>query len=161
MHVSHQHHTMCDRPHQPVGCHNVKLCLKLLPSPGIWLSLTTHSEPKETQNSIQCARRIHVEMYLNLLKCINHNPGTGYYSQYSKQTTGWMTGVLFPVGARHFSLSYGVQEGSGHHLVSYPIGTGATFLGVKRTGRQANHLNFVTRSRISEPVLTPSHAFMA
>jgi hypothetical protein len=45
----------------------------------------------------------------------------------------------FPAGAGNFSLHYRVQNGSGAHLTSYPMGTRGTFLGVKRPGREADH----------------------
>jgi hypothetical protein len=49
--------------------------------------------------------------------------------------------VRFPAGAGNFSLPHRVQNGSGAHPPSYPMGTvpGALFLGVKRPGREANH----------------------
>jgi hypothetical protein len=39
--------------------------------------------------------------------------------------------VLFPAGAGNFSLHYHVQNGSGAHPASYPMGTGDSFLGSK------------------------------
>jgi hypothetical protein len=44
--------------------------------------------------------------------------------------------VRFPAGAGNFSLHRRVQNGSGAHPVSYP---GALSLGVKRSGREADH----------------------
>jgi hypothetical protein len=47
--------------------------------------------------------------------------------------------VRFPVGAGNFSLHLRVQNGSGAHSASYPMGTGALTLGVKRPVREADH----------------------
>jgi hypothetical protein len=48
--------------------------------------------------------------------------------------------VRFPAGAGNFSLHYWVQNGSVAHSASYPVGTGALSLGVKRPGREVDHL---------------------
>jgi hypothetical protein len=50
-----------------------------------------------------------------------------------------MTGVRIPVGAGNFSLHHHVKTGSETHTASYPMGTGCSFPGVKRTGREADH----------------------
>jgi hypothetical protein len=42
-------------------------------------------------------------------------------------------------GAENFSLHHRVQNGSGAHPSSYPMGTGGSFPGVKRPGREADH----------------------
>jgi hypothetical protein len=42
-------------------------------------------------------------------------------------------------GAGNFSLHHRVQNGSRAHSASYPVGTGALFLGVKRQGREADY----------------------
>jgi hypothetical protein len=42
----------------------------------------------------------------------------------------------FPVGAGNFSLNHRVQNCSGAHPASYPMGTRGSFLGVKRPGRE-------------------------
>jgi hypothetical protein len=47
--------------------------------------------------------------------------------------------VPFPAGAGNFSLHYRVQHGPGAHPVSYPMGTGGSFSGVKRPGLEADH----------------------
>jgi hypothetical protein len=47
--------------------------------------------------------------------------------------------VRFPAGAWNFSLHHRVQNGSGVHPASYPMGTRALSLGVKRPGRDADH----------------------
>jgi hypothetical protein len=53
--------------------------------------------------------------------------------------SGW-SGIPAPAGAGNFSLHHRVQIDSGAHPASYPMGTGALFLGVKRPGREADHL---------------------
>jgi hypothetical protein len=52
--------------------------------------------------------------------------------------TGWTAGVRSPVGARDFSLLHSVQTSSGAHPVSYEIGTGGSFTGVKELRREAD-----------------------
>jgi hypothetical protein len=47
--------------------------------------------------------------------------------------------VRFSAGAGNFSLHHRVQNGSGAHPASYPMGTGALSLGIKRQGREADH----------------------
>jgi hypothetical protein len=44
------------------------------------------------------------------------------------------SGVRFLVGAENFSLHYHVQNGSGAHPASYPMGTRGSFLGGKAAG---------------------------
>jgi hypothetical protein len=48
--------------------------------------------------------------------------------------------VRFPTGAGNFSLHHRVQNGSGAHPASYPMGTRGSFPGVKRPRREADHL---------------------
>jgi hypothetical protein len=47
--------------------------------------------------------------------------------------------VRFPAGAGNFSLHDRVQNGSGAHTASYPMGTRGSFSGVKWPGREADH----------------------
>jgi hypothetical protein len=47
--------------------------------------------------------------------------------------------VRFLAGAGNFSLHHRVQNGSGAHPPSYPMGTRCSFPGVKRPGREADH----------------------
>jgi hypothetical protein len=47
--------------------------------------------------------------------------------------------VRFPAGAGNFSLHHRVQNGYGAHPASYPMGTRGSFLGVKRTKREADN----------------------
>jgi hypothetical protein len=42
--------------------------------------------------------------------------------------------VRFPAGAGNFSLHHRVQNGSGAHQASYPMGTGDSFPGGKAAG---------------------------
>jgi hypothetical protein len=42
--------------------------------------------------------------------------------------------VRFPAGNRNFSLHYRVQNGSGAHSASYPMGTRGSFPGDKAAG---------------------------
>jgi hypothetical protein len=42
--------------------------------------------------------------------------------------------VRFPVGAGNFSLHHRVQNGSGTHPASFPMGTGGSFPGSKAAG---------------------------
>jgi hypothetical protein len=46
----------------------------------------------------------------------------------------------FPAGAGMFSLYHRVQNGSGAHPASYPMGTRGSFPGLKWPGREADHL---------------------
>jgi hypothetical protein len=47
--------------------------------------------------------------------------------------------VQFMVGAGNFSLHHCIQNGSGAHPASYPVGTRALSLGVKQLGLEADH----------------------
>jgi hypothetical protein len=47
--------------------------------------------------------------------------------------------VQFPAGAGNFSLHHGVQNGSGAHPASSPMGTRGSFPEIKRPGREADH----------------------
>jgi hypothetical protein len=47
--------------------------------------------------------------------------------------------VRFPAGAANFSLHHRVQNGSGAHPASYPMGTGDLSLGVKWPVCEADH----------------------
>jgi hypothetical protein len=65
-----------------------------------------------------------------------------------------MIGVRIPAGAGRFSV---------HHPASYPMGTGALSLGVKRQGREADHLPPSSAEVKNEwsCTSTPQYAFMA
>jgi hypothetical protein len=47
--------------------------------------------------------------------------------------------VRFSAGSRDFTLFHSIQIGFGVQGVSYPIGSGGYFPGVKLTGSEANH----------------------
>jgi hypothetical protein len=47
--------------------------------------------------------------------------------------------VRFLAVAGNVSLHYRVQNGSGAHPASYPMGTRGSFPGVKRPGRESDH----------------------
>jgi hypothetical protein len=47
--------------------------------------------------------------------------------------------VLFPEGAGNFSFNRRIQNGSGIHPASYPMGTGDSFPGGKAAGCEADH----------------------
>jgi hypothetical protein len=47
---------------------------------------------------------------------------------------GWSSRVGYLVGTGNFSLYHGVQDGSGAHPASYPMGTGGSFPGGKAAG---------------------------
>jgi len=65
----------------------------------------------------------------------------------SMEELGWLRGIaliyglddLVPAEAGKFSLHHRVQTGSGAHAASYAVGTGGSFPGVKRPGREAHH----------------------
>jgi hypothetical protein len=48
--------------------------------------------------------------------------------------------VRFPAGSGNFSLHHRVQNGSGSHPASHPMGTRGSFLEIKRPEREADHL---------------------
>jgi hypothetical protein len=65
-------------------------------------------------------------------------PGFKYRSKIVKVKVygldDWGSRVRFPAGAGNFSLHHSVQNGSGAHSVSYPMGTRGSFLGGKAAG---------------------------
>jgi hypothetical protein len=71
--------------------------------------------------------------------------------------------VRFPAGAGNFSLHHRVQNGSGAHPSSYPMGTRGSFPGVKRPGvKLTTHLYVMQRSKNEwSYTSTPQYAFMA
>jgi hypothetical protein len=78
--------------------------------------------------------------------------------------TGWTAGVRFPARARDISLLHSVHTSSEAHPASYPVGTGGSFTGVKRPGREADHSpqSSVARSTVLELYLyQPPHVFIA
>jgi hypothetical protein len=64
---------------------------------------------------------------------------------------------------KNMSLLHIVQTGSGVHPTSYKIGTGGTFPGVKRQGREADH-SPPTSAEVKKMWIyasTPPYVFMA
>jgi hypothetical protein len=51
----------------------------------------------------------------------------------------WGSRVQFLAGAGNFSLHHHVQNSSGAHPVSYPVGTRGSFPGGKAAGCEADH----------------------
>jgi hypothetical protein len=68
-----------------------------------------------------------------------------------------------PVMAKMLCLRYRIQTGSGGHPASCPMGTGDSFLGIKRPGREADHsLSLVPRLRMGRAIPPlPQYVFMA
>jgi hypothetical protein len=63
----------------------------------------------------------------------------------------------------NFSLLHIVQTGSGVHPTSYKVGTGGSFPGVKRQGREADH-SPLTSAEVKKMWIytsTPLYVFMA
>jgi hypothetical protein len=66
--------------------------------------------------------------------------------------TGWTIGFLkirFSAGAGNFSLHHCVQNCSGAHPTSYPVGTRGSFPGCKRPGREADR-SFPCNTEVKE-----------
>jgi hypothetical protein len=51
---------------------------------------------------------------------------------------GWTDGVRFPAGAGIFLFSAASRLALGVHPAFYPVGTGGSFTGLKRPGREAD-----------------------
>jgi hypothetical protein len=72
-----------------------------------------------------------------------------------------MIWVRMPARAGNFSLHHRVQNGSGAHPASYPMGTKGSFLGGNAAGREAD-LRLMPRSKnVWSYISTPPYAFMA
>jgi hypothetical protein len=74
-----------------------------------------------------------------------------------------VSGVRFPAEAENFSLHHRVQNGSGSHPTSYPMGTRGSFPGLKRPRREADHSPPYSAEVKNEwsYTSTPQYAFMA
>jgi hypothetical protein len=71
--------------------------------------------------------------------------------------------IICVTGNMVFSLLHVVQTGSGVHPTSYPMGTGGSFPGVKRPGRESDH-SPPTTAEVKKMWIytsTPPYAFMA
>jgi hypothetical protein len=76
----------------------------------------------------------------------------------------WGCRIRFLAGAGNFSLHHCVQNGSGSHPASYPMGTRGSFPGSKaaRDMKLTTHLHLVLRSKNEwSYTSTPQYAFMA
>jgi hypothetical protein len=69
-------------------------------------------------------------------------------------------GSSSPGRVKKFSLLHIVQTGSGVHPTSYKMGTGDSFPGVKRQGREADH-SPPTSAEVKIYTSTPLYVFMA
>jgi hypothetical protein len=80
-------------------------------------------------------------MHLVILLHMPYSAGMGLEDRCSR--------VRFPAGAGNFSLHHRVQNGSGAHPASYPVGTGVSFPGSKaaRGVKLTTHLHLVPRSK--------------
>jgi hypothetical protein len=58
---------------------------------------------------------------------------------YSARLWDGLSVVRVPGGTGNFLLHHRVQTGSAAHPASYPMGIRGSFLGVERSGREANH----------------------
>jgi hypothetical protein len=75
----------------------------------------------------------------------------------------WDSRVQFLIVAGNFSLHHHVQNSSGAHPASYPMGTRALFLGVKQLGCEADHSppSSAEVKNVWSCTSTPQYAFMA
>jgi hypothetical protein len=71
-------------------------------------------------------------MCLYLLHTKSRDNSVGIALGYGLEDRG--SRVRFSVGAGNFSPHHRVQNGSGAHPASYPMGTGGSFLGGKAAG---------------------------
>jgi hypothetical protein len=74
---------------------------------------------------------------LKVIKLENCDSSVGIALSYGLEDRG--SRVRFPAGAGNFSLHHRVQNGSGAHPASYPMGSRGSSLGVKRPGRETDH----------------------
>jgi hypothetical protein len=70
-----------------------------------------------------------IHIILDLMTLIIYDSSVGIALGYGLDDRG--SRVRFPAGAGNFSLHNRVQNGSGAHSVSYPMGTRGSFPGVK------------------------------
>jgi hypothetical protein len=78
------------------------------------------------------------EQFYNVtIRCKSRDSSVGIALGYGLDDRG--SRDRFPAGAGNFSLHHRVQNGSGAHPASYPMGTRGCFLRVKRPGCEADH----------------------
>jgi hypothetical protein len=70
-------------------------------------------------------------MFENKVKKITPRGGSRIAQWYNAGLRDGWSAVRFPRGSGKFSLHYLVQNGSGDHAPSYPMGTRGSFLGGK------------------------------
>jgi hypothetical protein len=86
--------------------------------------------------------------------------GAGTAQSVKRLAMGWTTERLEFESRKgqEFSFLRSVQPGSGVHQTSYTMGTGGSFPGVNRPGREADHLlRLVPRSRKCESMRPLPH----
>jgi hypothetical protein len=73
-----------------------------------------------------------VDFFLGLFNEKSHDSSVGTALRYGLDYRG--SRIRFPAGAGNFSLHHSVQNGSGAHAASYPVGTRGSFPGGKAAG---------------------------
>jgi hypothetical protein len=96
-----------------------------------------YSFPFKTQRSTVSHLSASLFVILMTLSQLVHDSSVGIALGYGMDDN--CSRVRFPAGTGNVSLHYRFQNGSGAHPASYPMGTGAVSLGVKRPGRAADH----------------------
>jgi hypothetical protein len=72
-------------------------------------------------------------VYLDVcLDCVGHDSSVSIALGYGLDI--WGSRVRFPAGAGNFSLHHRIQNSSGAHPASYPMGTSGSFPGGKVAG---------------------------
>jgi hypothetical protein len=90
---------------------------------------------------------------------VSRNSSVGIATRYELDSQGiWFDSRQ----GKDSSLLHNVHTGSGVHPVSYPMGTGASFPGVRRQGREADHSPPTSADvKKSEAVRPLPYVFMA
>jgi hypothetical protein len=78
-------------------------------------------------------------VFREFIKYLSQDSSVGIATGYGLDDQGG-GGSSSPVRVKKFSLLHIVQTGSRVHPTSYKMGTGDSFPGVKRKGREADHL---------------------
>jgi hypothetical protein len=90
------------------------------------------------QESVRSFQTLSSRLFIFIGLCVkSRNSSVGIALGYGLDNRG--SGVRFPAEAGNFSLHHRVQNGSGVHPASYPMGTRGSFPGVKRPGRESDH----------------------
>jgi hypothetical protein len=93
----------------------------------------------------------------NMFNVTNRDSSIGIALGYGLD--GWGSRVRFSAGAGNFSLHYRVQNGSGAHPASYPVGTRGSFPGDKAARARSWPLTSI-QCRGQECVELYLHVFM-